>query len=239
MAPNMSSVHLPPDVSHQIPGSSFDERISFIIPPQLLEFDSSGAEFVGFDEIRIDIPPNAIPDKSTRYLEVGVCLYGPFEFEENYGPISPILWMCVRENTRLDKPITVIIPHTLSDISEEEYASFGVRFSKASHDCVTNDSGESVYKFQPLSDDASFYSSRGKSFGVLQTDSFCFMCLEARSSASHERALRLGYCLTCVVGPGTELRMFATYFLETCLIVSNVTHHHPLGRIIIMSKVKW
>ena len=72
----MSSVHLqePPDINHQIPGSSFDERIPFIIPPQLLKIDSSGAECVGFDEIRIEIPPYMIPDGSTGYLEVNWCL---------------------------------------------------------------------------------------------------------------------------------------------------------------------
>ena len=61
--------------------------IPFIKPRQILEFNCSGAKFIGFNEIGIDIPPNAIPDGSTGSLEVGVCLYGPFKFETNHRPI--------------------------------------------------------------------------------------------------------------------------------------------------------
>ena len=66
-------------------------------------------------------------------IEVGVCLYGPFTFERDCRPISPIVWLCLQGNTDLKKPMTVTIPHVLSDISVEELSYFEVGFMKADH----------------------------------------------------------------------------------------------------------
>ena len=197
-----------------------DKHIPFIIPPQSLEFDSSGASFVGFGEIRIQIPPHAIPDGSTGQLEIGVCLYGSFKFENNYRPISPILWLCLQgENIRLDKPVKVTLPHILSDLSNQDLAYFGVRFAKAGHDCVTDASGERVYQFQPSVGKSFYYAGGGKGYGTLEIDHFCFMCLEANNDVTYSKAKSMGYCFTSVQGP-SRLRVYATYALNTCLIVS-------------------
>ena len=213
-----------------------DSFHAFIKPRQILEFNSTGAVFTGFDEIKIKIPPNAIPDGVRGRLEVGVCLYGPFMFEENYSPISPILWLCLQENIHLAKPIRVTLRHILPDLSEEDLASFGVRLAEASCDCVTNASGESLYKFQPSLDKASCYSIGGKGYGVLQTDhDFCFMCLEAESTTDDEMAQHIGYCLTCVQGPST-LWFFATYFLNACLAVSDIHIYKPECIILLLAK---
>ena len=200
--------------------ASRDIRVPFIIPPQLLEFDSSGADFVGFDEIRIQIPPHAIPEGSTGWLEVGVCLYGPFKFEKNYRPISPILWLCLRgQNTRLDKPVKVTLPHIFLDLSKDELASFGVKFAKAGHDCVTDSCGERVYNFQPSESKSFYYAGGCKDYGTLETDHFCFLCLVAENDVTEEKATRMGYCLTSVQR-SSQLRVYATYALNTCLEVS-------------------
>ena len=204
--------------------ASKDERIPFIIPPQCLEFDSSGADFVGFDEIRIQIPPLAIPNGSTGRLEIGVCLYGPFKFDKNYRLISPILWLCLQgENTHLDKPVKVTLPHIFPDLSKEELVSFGVRFAKANHkrDYVDNASGERVYQFQPSVDKSLYYTGGGKGYGTLETDHFCFMCMVAGSEITKEKAKNSGYCLTSFEGPQSfQIRLYATYFLNTCMRVS-------------------
>ena len=192
-------------------------RVPFIIPPQSFEFDSSGADFVGFDEIRIQIPPHAIPDGSTGRLEVGVCLYGPFKFDENYQLISPILWLYL--NTRLNEPVKITLPHILPNLSKDELAAFGVRFAKASHDCVTDASGERVYQFQQSVGSPFYYAGGGKGYGTLETKHFCFMCLEAENGVTYDEAKHMGYCLTSVQGP-SQLCIYATYFLNTCMTVS-------------------
>lgn len=213
-----------PDASYQTPGPT-DKYIPFIKPVQILKFDSTGAVFVGFDEIKIDIPPNAIPDGSTGYLEVGVCLYGPFTFEKDYRPISPILWLCLQgENTHLDEPVIVTLPHILPDLSEKELASSGVRFATANHDCIPDASGERMYKFRPYRNIKTFYySSMGKGYGVLQTRHFCYICLESKDpqtlAAMEAKAKRSGYCLAFVKGPFVLL-ICALFNMKTCLAVS-------------------
>ena len=199
-----------------------DKQIPFIIPPQSLEFDSSGADFVGFGEIRIQIPPHAFPNGGTGRLEIGVCLYGPFKFEKNRRPISPILWLCLQgENTRhgLDKPVKVTLPHILPDLCKDELASFGVGFAKAGHDCVTDASGERVYQFRPSEGKSFYYAGGGKGYGTLETDHFCFMCLVAEKGVTYDMAKTRGYCFACVQGP-SQFCVYATYYLETCKEVS-------------------
>ena len=199
--------------------ASKDERIPFIIPPQLLEFDSSGADFVGFGEIRIQIPPYAIPDGSTGRLEIGVCLYGPFEFDKNCRPISPILWLCLQgENTLFKKPAKVTLPHIFPDLSNEELASLGVRFAKANHVGVTNASGERVYQFRWSAGKSFYYASGGKGYGTLETRHFCFICLKSGITKRSAKLKPRQYCLTSVQGP-SRLCIYATYFLRTCLKV--------------------
>ena len=200
--------------------------IPFLKQRQIIKFNCSGAKFVGFGEIGIDIPPNAIPEGNTGRLEVGVCLCGPFGFDANYRPISPILWLCL-QNTQLDKPVRVTLPHIIPDLSEEELTCFGVRFAKADHDCHTDHGGKRMYKFRPCLDvEPSYYSSMGKGYGVLQTKHFCLMCLVAPELGSDmsERAATAhisGYCLVCVRGPSV-LHICALFFLKTCLEVSIV-----------------
>ena len=140
-------------------------------------------------------------------------------FEENYRPISPILWMCLQgKNTCLDKPLSVTLPHILTNSSEEELASFRVRFAKANHDCDINAHGKKVYMFQPFSKKPSYYIDGGdKGYGVIQVDHFSFMCLEAGSTIDHEIAQRKGYQLSGVIGPSSQLRVYATYSLNTCV----------------------
>ena len=68
---SMSSVQhqQPPcsSTSYQIPRPN-DKRILFINPVEPLEFNFTGAEFVGFDEFRINIPPEAVHSGSTECL---------------------------------------------------------------------------------------------------------------------------------------------------------------------------
>ena len=157
-------------------------QVPFIKPVQVFEIDSAGVTLTGFDEIFINIPPNAIShdhDINKAHLEVGVCLYGPFQFQKNRRLISPILRLCMREGVTLTKPIKVTLPHILSELSVEELEAFGVGFAKAKHDYIINANGTRVHEFEPSLDKASYCLSDGKAYGVLQTTHFCYLCLQA------------------------------------------------------------
>lgn len=210
---------LEPEIHCDKQGFTVDRKLlPFIKPVQILEFDSTGAVFKIFDEIMVDIPPDAIPPGINAHLEIGVCHYGPFMFKENYRLISPILWLCLQEAMTLTKPIKVTLPHILSELSEKELAFFGVGFAKANHECVIDASGKQTYVFQPCLDMVShYYSSDGKGYGVLQMSHFCFLCLQAKRDCSV--AQNAAYCLSRVVNCDT-LQFYVTYFLQTCLKVS-------------------
>ena len=197
-------------------------QIPFIKPVQVFEIDSSGATLTGFNEIIIDIPPNAIScdyDISKAHLEVGVCLYGPFQFQEKSRLISPILRLCMQERgIVLQKPIKVTLPHILTELSKEELKVFGVGFAKAKHECITNKSGSRVHVFEPSTDDASYFFSDGKAYGILQITHFCYLCLQAKIDGQVAR--NAGYCLRRVHQPSTKsICFYVTYFLDTCLEV--------------------
>ena len=97
---------------------------------------------MGFNEIRIKIPPKALPNGSTGYIEIGICVRvyyitsrKYYKFKKNYQPIFSILWLCLQEeNIHLKKPITVTLPRILPDLSKEEPTSCGVRVAEANHD---------------------------------------------------------------------------------------------------------
>ena len=193
-------------------------QVPFIKPVQILEFDGTGAIFTGFDEIKVEIPPNSISPGIKAYLQIGVCLYGPFVFKENYRLISPVLWLCLKEALTLRKPIKITLPHILSEGSEKELAVLGVGFAKASHDYVI---GKQTFVFQPSYEVSHYYSSEGKGYGVIETDHFCFYCLQANKDRSVTQ--NASYCLSRVESPNTcKLQFYVTYFFETCLKVSEL-----------------
>ena len=115
--------------------------------------------------------------------------------------------------------MSVTLPHIYPNLSREELAYFGVTFAKANHDCVTDASGERVYKFQPSLDKPFYFAGGGKGYGTLQTNHFCFMCLVAENKITDGKAKRVGYCFTSAQGP-FRLHVYASYFLETCMAVS-------------------
>ena len=65
-------------------------------------------------------------------IEVGVMLTGPFVFPQNIRPISPIIWICIRNEATLCKPVEIILPHILK-LDTADSNKLGLRFMKANH----------------------------------------------------------------------------------------------------------
>ena len=82
-------------------------------------------------DILLQIPEGAIPPEITAHLKVAVTLYGPFQFPEGSCPISPILWLCLKEDIILKKPIELILPHYLTSIDKSGTEKFGIKVMKA------------------------------------------------------------------------------------------------------------
>ena len=67
---------------------------------RLMECDHTGLDYtVEEHDITLRIPEGAVTVGETIHLEIGVAMYGPFNFPENSIPVSPIVWLCIQEET--------------------------------------------------------------------------------------------------------------------------------------------
>ena len=204
--------------------------------------DSHGYELIIEEHnITIKVPEGAVTTGKRVYLEVGVTMFGPFNFTNNSQPISPILWLCfpnvndVYGWLSLKKPIEVTLPHVLTGLTSSQLQDHHVSFSKANHYNLKHIHVpyEEIYEydFQPVEENSTvtFTSSENKSHGTLETFHCCFLCIEAQMSP--KLVTDSSYCLVRMessVPPRSEIHFAVTYFLKTCLKVIAELHVLPV-----------
>ena len=186
----------------------------------VLECDCNGQEYTNITHgITLRIPEGAITKGKIVHFEVGITMYGPFIFPENTRPISPILWLCLlEEDTELNKPFQIVIPHYLVG----NFHHYHVEFAKAHHNnYIVNSNSQLFYTFYGLAKDPKLTSEQGQNYGILETDHFCYLCLKAEVKPEINRDL--SYCLVRVESCPSDLRheifFCALYCLPTCLEV--------------------
>ena len=141
------------------------------------------------NDFRLEIPEGAIPEGERVIIDIGVALYGPFQYLTGLRPVSPVFWVCVRgqENFRFLKPVKITIEHCLRLDRDTDTHSLGLIFLKAGH--TLNSAG----KYELHSADGAHDFQSDLSHGTLTTDHFCLLCIEAKDD--HETAKRNGYFL--------------------------------------------
>ena len=208
-------------------------HVPFLDPVSVLQCDYTGCIYKNSDQdIIVKIPRGAISKGKIVHVEVGVTLYGPFDFGER-RPISPILWICPQENVTFLKPIEIVMPHILANLTQKDIEFFGIQFSKAIHeDYTVSSNDQKKYMFHTIESESHFSSGVNGSFGVIKSDHCCFFCISAivDHKLTHELALRKGYCLTCVecTPPNTQLSLHqknriyfcVSFMLKSCLKVT-------------------
>ena len=118
---------------------------SMTLVSTLSDYTSDGKTFTDkANDFSLDIPEGAIPEGERLTVDVGVALFGPFQFPEGLRPVSPVFWVCVRDNNKFNfpKPVAVTLPHFLDLENYEDIQSLGLTFLKADHkkilrDCTT------------------------------------------------------------------------------------------------------
>ena len=184
------------------------------------EKSSKGVRY--YDEsnnLKLDIPRGAIPVGENFTIDFGVALFGPFQFPEGLRPVSPVFWVCVRDqrNFQFPKPVTVSIPHFLNLENDDEIQSLGLTFLKAEH----NRNTKGLYEFKPTEGESVFEPC--KQFGVLKTTHLCSLCIVCRDTPE---CLRMAhFCTTAVLpkcansdGKKQTAYFFLTFYnLNTCL----------------------
>ena len=183
-----------------------------------LECNHSSVEHTIKDhDITLRIPEGAVPVGKTVNIEIGVTMYGPFTYPENRRPISPIVWLCIEDDIKLNKPFQLILPHFLTRLDKEKLSYHQIKFAKANHG---NCSAKTKYRFNCCDEKPLLASPGYKSYGVLVSTHCCYYCLSANNSP--ELAIDAGYCLARVekvLAHGNEVYFTACFFLSTCIKV--------------------
>ena len=186
----------------------------------LSDVTSAGVRYVdAANDFTLDVPEGAVPETERLTLDVAVALFGPFQFPEGLRPVSPVFWVCVRDQRSFffPRPVSVTLPHFLDLGSEEDVKSLGLTFLKASH----SKNSEGMYEFSKTDGEMDFESSHR--FGVLKTSHFCSLCIASRDRPECLRMTQ--FCLTSLlprstvsVGKKQYAYFFVTFYnLNTCL----------------------
>ena len=210
--------------------SEAEERVQvpFLFYHQL-ECDNNGLEYtVENHDITLKIPKGALFEGEKIHFEIGVAMYGPFNFPENSRSITPIIWLCILENIQLKKPFQLILPHFLTGLTKEELRCHQIQSSKANHNNRIVENGQVSYKFDHLDTKPllAIVSSGEmyRSYGVIKSTHCCYYCLSAKQTP--ELARDAGYCLARIerslLPRGNEVYFIAVYFLETCIQVNDL-----------------
>ena len=170
------------------------------------------------NDFGLEIPAGAIPEGVTLSIDIGVALYGPFQFPQGLRPASPVFWICVRqlEFSEFEKPITVTLPHFFSLNQDKDAESLGLTFLKARHER----NQDQLYEFQPLTDGVVCFNPCKKS-GVLQTTHFCSLCVSCKDAMEVIRMA--SFCVSAVVPKTVAIDessyadFYITFLLKTCL----------------------
>ena len=170
------------------------------------------------NDFSLEIPEGAIPEGERLAVDVGLALFGPFQFPEGLRPVSPVFWVCVRDNNKFNfpKPVAVTLPHFLDLENYEDIQSLGLTFLKADH----KKNSQGLYNFQQTDEEIDFKPSQ--TFGTLRTTHFCSLCIACRDRP--DVLTRTRFCITSVlpktatVGQKQIAFFFITFYnLNTCL----------------------
>ena len=173
-----------------------------------------------FDKINyfgLEIPAGAIPEGESITIDIGVALYGPFQYPEGLRPVSPVFWVCVRDQNDFQflKPVKVTIQHCLNLESHDNIESLGLTFLKGDHEM----NPQQMYQFQQAEGDTFF--DPHKRYGLFQTTHFCYLCISSKiSQKTIQNALFCVYAAIPHTMSPRELAyvyFFVIFLLSTCL----------------------
>ena len=195
-----------------------------IVPPcvkptaTLPHCTSQGIEYNDeWNDFTLKIPQGAIPEGESLTIDIGVALYGPFQYPEGLRPVSPVFWICVRDKKYFNflKPVEVTLPHFLTLDGEEDVQSLGLIFLKGDHEI----GWKQKTHFQQAEGTALFRP--GSDYGVLHTHHFCYLCITSKKSKETIRKAK--FCMFATIPrrfsthKPTYAFFFVTFFLKTCL----------------------
>ena len=210
--PHPTSHHQDPKYQHLICGECPIPGYMTLITT-LSDCTSEGRKFTDeVNDFSLEIPEGAIPEGERLTIDVGVALFGPFQFPEGLRTVSPVFWVCVRDNPnfQFSKPVTVTIPHFLHLENDGDIQSLGLAFLKAHH----NKNNDGLHELQPTDGEIEFEPSQ--KFGVLKTTHFCSLCIACRDRP--DVLTKTSFCITSVLPKCATIgkKQNAFFFITFC-----------------------
>ena len=165
----------------------------------------------------LEIPAGAISEGASITIDIGVALYGPFQYPEGLRLVSPVFWLCVRDRKDFQflKPVKLTIPHCLNLKSHDDIESLGLTFLKGDHEM----NSQQMYQLQQA--EGNVLIEPLKEYGVIETTHFCSRCLSCKETP--EFFEKANFCMCSVIPemflPGQSLHayFFIILVLPTCL----------------------
>lgn len=204
------------------PAITFPRKSNFSYPDHITPISTvtctrEGLKFVANDFV-LEIPEGAIPQSTTLMIDVGVALFGPHQFPEGLRPVSPVFWVCVRNqpNFIFSKPVSLTLTHFLNLDNDKDIQSLRLTFLKAGHEL----NPAKYYEFRESDGIMCFEPSTN--VGLLQTNHFCSLCISCKDKSSSLSKAK--FCLTfylpkqAIIGKKLLGFFFITFYnLKTCL----------------------
>ena len=210
-------------LNYIITGHSNFSNVPFIRGINVIEVTKDGLEYEDKSlGLRISIPNGAFPANCDVNLQIGMAMYGPFEFPSNTSPISPILMINPSVRFLLEKPMHIQLPHIIDEATTGDIETLGIKIMKApvlfSH-CQ--------YKFEDIKEDLKIelHKEEEKSYISFSISHFCFIAV-LKNQALREDIFGTSCCVfpmcpseTAMASGEFSYHLSVTYYIEPCITV--------------------
>ena len=183
---------------------------------KILKCDHNGLKYPMKDYgMTLIVPQGSVVVGEEIQIEVGITLYGPFNFPQSTRPISPILSLRLLEENTLMRSFQVALCHILGELTELKTQHHRVHFCYSEH----FRSHDPTYTFHPLNSDDVDQSFK-HSYGLITLNKFGILCITAADT--RELQSEIGYRLTRVMSTSelkNEAYLCLSYDLQAYLQV--------------------
>ena len=192
--------------------------IQFVGPIEELQCDSTGGVYhSSTHDVQISIPEGAVDENSTVNFEFGATLCGPFAFPKDLKPVSPIVWLGIKEGMPFNRSIGVTLPHCIKGLEESSQVLVFL-----TGELEKKQRGK--IQFEKVRSPGSGIET---GYGILRTrmsKHACFVCLAAKTT--REIIGKTNYRIIKTTPKSTQkhlwkVHFYVTYDLPTCLEVSS------------------
>ena len=207
---------------HRVPPPAVSFLVQKVIP-----CTSKGVDF-NFEQydIALHVPEGAVAQGEQVDIQLGVVSHARFSYPDDTKIVSPVVWLCTKQDQSFLKPVEVTVAHFYDASSDE--ARQKLCFLKGQHlPSVLSGSGKKHYRLVQAEGKATFHED----YGSLSTKHFCFACVAVVLEGQDSFVYKSKYYLIAgipkeITTPQWSVNFCVTFHLKTCLEVSEMAKLH-------------